>query len=57
VRIATGYRLYTEDLEFESWYGKKFSFLHLIQTDSGAHPAFYPMDIEGFFPEGKAAGA
>jgi hypothetical protein len=29
-----------------------FSLHHRIQTDSGAHPAFYPMDNRGSFPGG-----
>jgi hypothetical protein len=34
-----------------------FSFLHSLQTDPGAHPAFYPMGVEGFFPVGLSAMA
>jgi hypothetical protein len=30
---------------------------HRVQTGSGAHPASYPIDTRGSFPEGKAAGA
>jgi hypothetical protein len=37
--------------------GKSFSSLFSIQTDPGAHPAFYPMDNGSSFPGGKAAGA
>jgi hypothetical protein len=33
----------TKELEFKSWQGEEFSFLHIIQTGSGAHPASYPM--------------
>jgi hypothetical protein len=29
---------------------------NVVQTGSGAHPAFYVMGTEGFFPESKAAG-
>jgi hypothetical protein len=36
--------------------GARFS-LHVVQIDSGAHLAFYPMGTGGSFPEGKAAGA
>jgi hypothetical protein len=31
--------------------------VHVVQTGSAAHPASYPMDIRGFFPRSKAAGA
>jgi hypothetical protein len=31
-----------------------FSLLHVVQTDSGAHPASYPMGAAGSFPGGKA---
>jgi hypothetical protein len=34
-----------------------FSFLHVVQTGSGAHPASYPMGMWGSFPRDKAAGA
>jgi hypothetical protein len=34
-----------------------FSFLHNIQTGSGAHPASYPMGARGSFPGHKAAEA
>jgi hypothetical protein len=27
-----------------------FSLLHSVQTDSGVHPASFPMRTEGFFP-------
>jgi hypothetical protein len=37
--------------------GKKFIFLHSIQTDSGDHPATYPMGTRGSFHGGKAARA
>jgi len=32
-----------------------FSLQHRVQTDSGAHPASYPMGNTGAFPGGKAA--
>jgi hypothetical protein len=35
----------------------KFSLLHSVLTDSGAHPASYPMGTRGNFPRGKAPGA
>jgi hypothetical protein len=37
--------------------GSKFSLLHIVQTDSGSHPASYPMGTGGSFPGGKEAGA
>jgi hypothetical protein len=42
--IATGYGL-TARVRFSA------------HTDSGAHPASYPMVAGGFFPGGKVAGA
>jgi len=30
--------------------------LHCVQTRSGAHPASYPVDTRGYFPEGKVTG-
>jgi hypothetical protein len=41
----------------ESRLGQEFSFLHIVQTDSGAHPASYTMGTGGSFPEGKTARA
>jgi hypothetical protein len=54
-RLATG--LTTKGSEFESWWGKKFPLLHVVQTGPGAHVAFYQIGIGGSFPGGKAAGA
>jgi hypothetical protein len=34
-----------------------FSLLYCIHTGSKAHPASYPMGNDGYFPEGKMAGA
>jgi hypothetical protein len=34
--------------------GQDFSHLHIVQTGSGAHPAFYPMGTGGSFPGGEA---
>jgi hypothetical protein len=31
---------------------QEFSLLDIVQTDSGDHPAFYPMDTEELFPSG-----
>jgi hypothetical protein len=33
------------------------SLYHHFQTESGAHPASYPMGTSGSFPGGKAVGA
>jgi hypothetical protein len=33
-----------------------FSSPHSVQTESGAHPASYPMGTEGFFPGVKRGG-
>jgi hypothetical protein len=33
----------------------RFSLLHVVQTDSGAHPASYGMGTGFSFPGGKAA--
>jgi hypothetical protein len=32
---------------------QEFSLLHNVQTDTGAHPASYPMGTGGSFPGGK----
>jgi len=29
---------------------------HHVQTDTGAHPAYYPMETWGLLPGGKVAG-
>jgi hypothetical protein len=36
---------------------ENFSLHHRVQPGSGAHPAFYPMGIRGYFSGGKVAGA
>jgi hypothetical protein len=46
----------TKGSEFESQWGQEFSLLYVIQTSSGAHPAYCPMDTRDSFPWGKAAG-
>jgi hypothetical protein len=53
VSIEMGYRLDGHG----SWYWKDLSFLHSIQTDSGGHPASYPIGFGGSFPRGKATRA
>jgi hypothetical protein len=44
----------TEGSKFENPY---FSLLHVVQTDSGVHPASYPMGTGGSFSGVKAAEA
>jgi hypothetical protein len=41
---------------FESRQGQEYSFLHVVQTGSGAHPASYPMGTDGSFPGIKWSG-
>jgi hypothetical protein len=53
--MATGWT--TEGSEFESRWGQEFSLLQVVKTDSGAHPASYPMGNGVSFPGGKAAEA
>jgi hypothetical protein len=36
--------------------GQEFSLPPVVQTGSGANPAFYPMSTVGCFPRGKATG-
>jgi hypothetical protein len=52
-KLATGWR--TEWSEFDSRYGQKLSLLHVVQTGSGAHPA-YLMGNGGSFPGVKRPG-
>jgi hypothetical protein len=54
VGIVTGYGL-DGPVRFAAV--QDFSLLHSVQTDSGAHPASYPMGTGGSFPEGKVAEA
>jgi hypothetical protein len=54
-RQATGWT--AEGSEFESRQGQEFSLLYVVQTGSGAHPAFYPMGTGASFFGGKEAGA
>jgi hypothetical protein len=42
---------------FKSCLGQDFSLFHCLQTDSGAHPASYPVGARGDFPRGKVAGS
>jgi hypothetical protein len=54
-RLATDWT--TEGSEFGCRCGQEFSLLYVVQTDSGASPASYPMGAGGSFPGGKAAEA
>jgi hypothetical protein len=58
VSIALGYGLddWGSRVQFPVGAGN-FPLHHLIQNDSGAHPASYPVGTRGSFPGGKAAGA
>jgi hypothetical protein len=58
VGIATGYWLddWMIGIRFLKGAGN-FSLRHHVHTDSGAHPASYPMGIGVSSPGGKAAGA
>jgi hypothetical protein len=58
VSIATGYGLDNQMIRvrFLARAGY-FSLQHQVQTDSGAHPASYPMGMRCSFTGGKAAGA
>jgi hypothetical protein len=58
VGIALGYGLDDRGsrVRFPAEAGN-FFLHHRVQNGSGAHPAYYPMDTKGSFPEGKAAGA
>jgi hypothetical protein len=55
VGIALGYGLGSR-VRFPAGAGN-FSLHHRVQNGSGAHPASYPVDTGGSFPEDKAAGA
>jgi hypothetical protein len=41
--MANDYGLDEKGSEFESQLTQEFSLLHVVQTGSGAHPAFYSM--------------
>jgi hypothetical protein len=45
------YGLDNRGVEFEFQQGQKFSLLHIVQTDSGVHPASYPMGTGGILPQ------
>jgi hypothetical protein len=49
VDIATGCGLDSQGVMFKSQYGKEFSLLQIIQTNSGVLPASYTMGTAGSF--------
>jgi hypothetical protein len=51
-RLPTDWTTHGSELQ-----GQEFSFLHVVQSGSGAHPASYPMGTGGSFSGGKAAVA
>jgi hypothetical protein len=58
VGIALGYGLDGRGFRVRFPAGAwNFSLHHLVQTDSGAHPASYPMGTGGSFPGVEAAEA
>jgi hypothetical protein len=58
VGIGIGYGLDDRGVRVRVLVGsKEFSFLHVVQTGSGAHLVFYPMDNGGYLLGGEAAGA
>jgi hypothetical protein len=57
VGIATGYGLEDQEVGVRVLMGQEFSFLHVVQTGSGAHPASYPMGNAGSYIGDKTAGA
>jgi hypothetical protein len=56
VNIATAYGLDDRGVGVRVLLWSEFSLLHIVQTRSGALPAFYPMGTVGSFPGRKAAG-
>jgi hypothetical protein len=56
IGIATGYELEDRGVGVRVPVEQEFSFLHVLQTGSGVHPASYVMDNGCSFPGGKAAG-
>jgi hypothetical protein len=51
------YGLYDQGVGVRVPVGVKFSLLHVVQTDSGAHPASYPMGNGVSVSGVKTAGA
>jgi hypothetical protein len=52
VGIATGYGPDGQEVGVRVPVGAGYFPLHVVQTGSGAHPAYYPMGTGGSFPEG-----
>jgi hypothetical protein len=52
--MVSDYRLDDRAIEVQSPTGADFSSSPCVQTDSGAHPASYPVGTGGSFPGGKA---
>jgi hypothetical protein len=46
-----------EGSEFGFRYGKQFSHLYVVQTDSGTQPSSYPMGNGGSFSPRKVVGS
>jgi hypothetical protein len=55
--METGYGLDGQGVAVHVPVGVRLSFLHVVHTGSWAHPASYPMIIEGYFSGSKAAEA
>jgi hypothetical protein len=53
-RLATGWT--NKGSVYKSRWRKELPLLYVVQTDSGARPASYPMGSGGFFLWEKAAG-
>jgi hypothetical protein len=56
VDIANGYGPDDSGVRVSVAVGKEFSIFLVVQTDSGAYPAFYPMCTRVSFSGGKEAG-
>jgi hypothetical protein len=56
VGISTGYSLDDGGFGVRVPIESRISLLHVVETGSGAHPAFYPLGTGGSFSGGKAAG-
>jgi hypothetical protein len=57
VGIATGYGPDDQEVGVPVPVGQEFSFLYVVHTDSGVHPASYAMSTRGSFPGSKAIRA
>jgi hypothetical protein len=52
--LATGGK--TKVLEFQSWYGKELSIIHVVETDSGSHIISNPKNDGDYFPGVRQLG-